>query len=110
MGSSSLEQLCPGNTLTFCCEIFCGDTLDWTSEEYHDDRISFLSAISMVGDTMPRSPSGGIVANFTGTDPVASLLYVTLTADIPNATITCHNTNHGHDVCARSMTFHLIGT
>ena len=40
---------------------------------------------------------------------VQSLLFVTLRADIPWATVTCHNTDYGDNYCSRNITFHLLG-
>ena len=96
--TSSMEQVCPGNTIVFTCTTNGSSLLAWISKEYigTGSQIEFRSIIDTVGTVRNSTSNPETVANLTAINNdgmliLTSTLCIKIKSTTPNISVSCIN-------------------
>ena len=93
--TSSMEQVCPGNTIIFTCTTTGSSLLAWISKEYigSGSQIEFRSVIDPVGTIRNSTSNPETVANLTAinNDVLTSTLRIKTGSTTSNVSVSCIN-------------------
>ena len=98
---SSVEQVCPGNTILFTCTITGSSILAWSSEDYIGlgSQLQFRS-IDDIGDVKNSTSNPETTAVLTAIDTrmpiiLTSILHIIPISTSPNISVSCINAGGG---------------
>ena len=99
MLTSSVEQVCPGKSVTFTCTTTGSSTLAWESDEYIGAGSQFeFRLIDSIGDSQSNSDAVATLVATNSTDGVlilTSTLRVISRPNPPNISVSCRNVGLG---------------
>ena len=99
MLTSSVEQVCPGKSVTFTCTTNGSSTLAWESDDYIGAGSQFeFRSIDNIGDSESNSDAVATLTATNTTDGVIiliSTLRIVSRPNTPNVSVSCRNVGLG---------------
>ena len=108
--TSSVEQVCPGNAVTFTCTTVGSSTLVWQSQDYIGSGSQFeFRSIDSIGTSQsnPNAAANLTDISTSGMLTLTSTLRIIARSTPPNVSVSCRNVGLGE---TNTSTIPLAGT